>query len=110
MVVPRFTTRDLGVSIPQRFFFFFKKFFQVNTIIVSKCLGLDQDCGSVVSDLGPNCLQRLSAVENSVKLFGSRSGQTKLVLNWVQTVCKGYQQSKTVSNCLDPDKDRLSQS
>ena len=43
-----------------------------NTIIVSKCLGLD------------------------------------LIL--FQTVCKGYQQSKTVSNGLDPDQDRLSRS
>ena len=98
-----------GVSISQRFFSFSKNSFR-NTIIVSKCLGPDQDPSSVGSDLDPNCLQRISAVEKSVKQFGSRSGPTKLVLIWVQTVYKGYQQLQKVSNHLDPDKDRLSQS
>ena len=39
---------------------FFKKFFQ-NTIRVSNSLALDQDQHSVGPDLGPNCLQILSA-------------------------------------------------
>ena len=65
------------------FYFFFKKFFQEHYHSVQMFRS--------GSDLVPNCLQRLSAVENSVKRFGSRLGPTKI---WVQTVCKGYQQSK----------------
>ena len=37
-------------------------------------------------------------VTNSVKQFGSRSGQN--VLSWVQTVCKSYQQIALVGSEL----------
>ena len=43
-----------------RFSFFFKKIFR-NHIRVSNSLDSDQDRPSVGPDLGPNCLQRLSA-------------------------------------------------
>ena len=40
---------------------FFSKTSFMNTITVSKCLEPDQDRHSVDPDLGPTCLQRLSA-------------------------------------------------
>ena len=43
---------------------FFKKKFR-NTIRESNCLDPDQDRHSVDPDLGPNCLQRLSADEKA---------------------------------------------
>ena len=44
--------------------YFFKKFFQ-NTIRVSNGLEPDQDRQNVGPDLGPSCLQRLSADDKS---------------------------------------------
>ena len=40
--------------------------FSKNTIRVSNCLDPDQDRHSVGPDLGPNCLQRLSADMSSL--------------------------------------------
>ena len=66
-----------------------------------KCFDPYQDQCSVSSDLDPNCLQRLSA-DN---WFRSTSGPNVLsVLIWIQTVCKGYQQTKG----FDPHQDQCS--
>ena len=46
------------------------------------CFNPDQDRSNVSLDLGPSCMQRLSADENCG--------------DWVQTVCKGYQQMTKV--------------
>ena len=50
-----------------------------HTIRVSNSLDPDQAQQNVGPDLGPNCLQGLSA---DIKMSG---------WIWVQTVCKGYQ-------------------
>ena len=48
------------------FFHSFSKNSFRHTIKLSNSLDPDQDCGSVRSALGPNCLQRLSACGNRV--------------------------------------------
>ena len=50
------------------FHFFFQKNSFRNTIRVSNNLDLDQDRYSVGPDLGPNCLQRLSADDKKLPL------------------------------------------
>ena len=64
---------------------FFKKinffiFFSRNTIRVSNGLDTDQAGSSVGPDLGPNCLQRLSAVRQKMPLV-RKEFNTKLVYN-----------------------------
>ena len=39
-------------------------------MIVSNCLDPDQDLHLVGSDLGPNCLEKISADEKSCRLHG----------------------------------------
>ena len=46
----------------------FKKKSKWNTIRVLNCLGPDQDQCSVSPNLGPNCLQRLSADDKKLLL------------------------------------------
>ena len=53
---------------------FFKKFFQ-DAIRVSNGLDPDQDRRSVGPDLGPNCLQRLSADDNSLLATNELKGR-----------------------------------
>ena len=66
-----------------------------NTIRVSNSLDPDQARHFVGPDLGPNCLQGLSA-DNKM------SGWI-----WVQTVCKGYQQTTKVGKELNTKKKNL---
>ena len=55
-----------------------------NTISVSNCLDPDQDRHSVGPDLGPNCLQRLSADDESCRKQGKSSHLiTESVLMWM---------------------------
>ena len=63
-----------------------------NTIWVSNSLDPDQAQHFVEPDLGPNCLQGLSA---DTKMSGWL---------WVQTVCKGYQQTTKEDKELNTQK------
>ena len=99
-----------------------------NTIRISNSLDPDQDRQNVCPDLGPNCLQKLSADDksrsefcmlllSSADIFQTQPFQKILsgiqsefqtvwiqirtdilsVLIWVQTVCKGCQQTTKVA-------------
>ena len=99
-----------------------------NTIRVSNSLDPDQDWQNVSPDLGPNCLQRSSADDNSLFLLSAGYLLKKFfldryqcqivwiqigtdilsVLIWVQTVCKGCQEPAKVTASMERVKMYLS--
>ena len=88
----------------QNHFFFRKKHFR-NTISVSNSLGPDQDRRSVSPDLGPNCLQRLSADNPSrqkktfLKLFMYLNGIDKMRKpKMLKPPCKNSNQVKSYAS------------
>ena len=62
---------------------FYHHFFFRNTIRVSNCLDLDQDRHSVGPDLGPNCLQKLSADDKKSPLARKELREAKLT-SWLK--------------------------
>ena len=79
----------LGRLLPFFKINFLKKIFQEHTTSVSVLNGLDADQGqcSVSPDLGPNCLQRLSADDKSGHLQVKCSGFTGCIFKIMKYFC-----------------------
>ena len=87
-------------------FYHLLTFSKLNFLRVSNCLDPDQDRHSVGPDLGPNCLQRLTADEKKLPLARKRLFGMRWVVSYFHAY--GGQDEKTCLKSLQPSKSQTS--